>query len=214
MIQVPRKQVALIVAHPDDETLWAGGTILTHPSWECFIVCLCRGSDPKRAPRFEQTLVLLRAEGIMGDLDDGPEQIPIPDFDLQQAILQLLPDIHFDLIITHHPAGEYTRHLRHEETSKAVIELWYAGKIRATTLWFFAFEDGGKAYFPKAIQNTSICHRLSRLIWLKKYRLITKTYGFDPNSWEALTTPSTESFWEFSDPKRAAQWLNNRGVSL
>lgn len=213
MIQLPRKQVALIVAHPDDETLWAGGTILTHPSWECFIVCLCRGSDPKRAPRFKQTLVLLRAEGIMGDLDDGPEQIPIPDFDLQQAILQLLPAIHFDLIITHHPTGEYTRHLRHEETSKAVIELWHAGKIRATTLWFFAFEDGAKAYYPKAVQNASICHRLSCLIWLKKYRLITKTYGFDPKSWEALTTPSTESFWQFSDPKRAVQWLKNKGVS-
>lgn len=214
MIQIARKRVALIVAHPDDETLWAGGTILTHPTWECFIVCLCRGSDLERAPRFKQTLVLLRAEGIMGDLDDGPEQIPIPDFDLQQAILQLLPAIHFDLIITHHPAGEYTKHLRHEETSKAVIELWHAGKIRATTLWFFAFEDGAKAYYPKAVQNASICHRLSRLIWLKKYRLITKTYGFEPSSWEALSTPSTESFWQFSDSKRAAQWLNNKGVSL
>lgn len=135
MTPLPRKQVAIIVAHPDDETLWAGGTILSHPSWECFIVCLCRGSDLERAPRFKQTLVLLHAEGIMGDLDDGPEQTPIPDFDLQYAILQLLPTTHFDLIITHHPAGEYTRHLRHEETSRAVIELWLAGKITATTLW-------------------------------------------------------------------------------
>jgi len=25
------KTVAIIVAHPDDETLWAGGTILNHP---------------------------------------------------------------------------------------------------------------------------------------------------------------------------------------
>ena len=23
----------MIVAHPDDETLWAGGTILKHPEW-------------------------------------------------------------------------------------------------------------------------------------------------------------------------------------
>ena len=135
MTPLPRKQVAIIVAHPDDETLWAGGTILTHPSWECFIVCLSRGSDPERMPRFKQTLVLLHAEGIIGDLDDGPEQTPISDFDLQYAILQLLPTTHFDLVITHHPAGEYTRHLRHEETSRAVIELWLAGKITATTLW-------------------------------------------------------------------------------
>ena len=39
------KSVAVIVAHPDDETLWAGGTILNHPSWHWFVACLCRGND-------------------------------------------------------------------------------------------------------------------------------------------------------------------------
>jgi len=37
--------VAIIVAHPDDETLWAGGTILNHPYWKFFITCLCRTND-------------------------------------------------------------------------------------------------------------------------------------------------------------------------
>jgi LmbE family N-acetylglucosaminyl deacetylase len=27
------KSVAIIVAHPDDETLWAGGEILNNPLW-------------------------------------------------------------------------------------------------------------------------------------------------------------------------------------
>jgi LmbE family N-acetylglucosaminyl deacetylase len=31
------KSVAVIIAHPDDETLWAGGIILSHPSWLWFI---------------------------------------------------------------------------------------------------------------------------------------------------------------------------------
>jgi LmbE family N-acetylglucosaminyl deacetylase len=53
------KAVAVIVAHPDDETLWAGGTILSHPSWHWFIVCLCRGSDKDRAPRFLRTMQVL-----------------------------------------------------------------------------------------------------------------------------------------------------------
>ncbi len=52
MDRLNSKKVAIIVAHPDDETLWAGGTILSHPAWECFIICLCRGSDADRAPRF------------------------------------------------------------------------------------------------------------------------------------------------------------------
>ena len=60
------KTVAVIVAHPDDETLWAGGTILSHPSWNWFIVCLCRGSDKERAPRFHNALKILKSEGDYG----------------------------------------------------------------------------------------------------------------------------------------------------
>lgn len=31
------KTVALIVTHPDDETLWAGGTLLNNPSWGVYV---------------------------------------------------------------------------------------------------------------------------------------------------------------------------------
>ncbi len=71
------KAVAIIVAHPDDESLWAGGTILNHPTWQCFIVCLCRGNDEEHSPKFFKTLQILKSEGIMGDLDDSPEQSPL-----------------------------------------------------------------------------------------------------------------------------------------
>ncbi len=142
------KKVALIVAHPDDETLWAGGTILSHPGWECFIVCLCRGNDADRAPRFKQALKVLRSEGIMGDLDDGPDQKPLEENEVENAILELLPQQYFDLIISHHPSGEYTRHIRHEETGQAVIKLWHNGSISAGEHWVFAYEDGNKEYLP------------------------------------------------------------------
>ena len=88
-----QKTVAVIVAHPDDETLWAGGTILSHPSWKWFVVCLCRGSDEDRSPRFSNALKILKSEGIIGDLDDGPEQKPLKEYEVKQAILKLLPAI-------------------------------------------------------------------------------------------------------------------------
>lgn len=114
------KIVAVIVAHPDDETLWSGGTILSHPSWNWFIITLCRASDRDRAPKFFQTLKTLGVEGKMGDLDDSREQKPLAETVVQETILQLLPQKHFDLMIAHNPAGEYTRHLRHEEIGRAV----------------------------------------------------------------------------------------------
>jgi len=211
-LHISTKTVVLIVAHPDDETLWAGGTILCHPSWKWFIVCLCRGSDIDRAPKFYKALKILKSDGIMGDLDDGPDQKPLREKEVEQTILDLLPPKHFDIIISHNPSGEYTRHLRHEEVSRAVIMLWNTGKISTSELWTFAYEDGNKKYYPKSVGNASIYLTLSNRIWLKKYNIITETYGFDKNSFEAQTTPRTESFWHFTNPRKAKEWLNIGGV--
>ena len=41
--------------------------------------------------------------------------------------------------------------------------------------------------------------------------IITETYGFEKNSWEAETTPRAESFWSFSDPLNAKKWLLKGG---
>ncbi len=201
------KTVAVIVAHPDDETLWAGGTILSHQSWQWFIVCLCRGSDSDRAPKFLKTLQKLGSEGIMGDLDDSPGQKPLDENELEHAILKLLPSKHFDLIISHNPNGEYTRHIRHEETGKAVMKLWKEGKISTNELWTFAYEDGDKKYYPRPIETATFYRVLAKRTWLKKYSIITETYGFEKNSFEAITTPKAESFWQFTDSYDAQKWF-------
>ena len=78
-INIKSKKVAVIVAHPDDETLWTGGTILCHPAWQLFIVCLCRADDLERAQKFKKVLKLIKAEGVIGNLDDGPEQIALDE---------------------------------------------------------------------------------------------------------------------------------------
>jgi len=210
MTSLSTKKVALIVAHPDDETLWAGGTILSHPAWQWFIVCLCRGSDTERAQKFNKALHILKSEGIMGDLDDGPDQKPLDKKELEHSILDLLPQKYFDLIITHNPSGEYTRHIRHEETGTAVIKLWRAGKIAASELWSFAYEDGNKEYYPRPVETADIYRKLTRRIWLRKYSIITETYGFDKNSFEAETTPKAESFWQFTNSHNAEKWLKNK----
>lgn len=202
------KNIAVIVAHPDDETLWAGGTILSHPSLLWYIICLSRRNDENRAPRFQNALKVLKSDGIMGDLDDGPEQKPLDEMEVENVILDLLPPQHFDLIITHNPVGEYTRHLRHEETGKAVIKLWHEGKISTDELWTFAYEDGNKEYYPRPVENATIYRSLTKRIWQMKYRLITETYGFEKNSFEAETTPRTESFYQFSNSDAAYNSLN------
>ena len=202
------RTVAIIVAHPDDEILWAGGIILNNPQWQYFITSLCRKNDEDRSAKFYKVIKILNAQGIMGNLDDESEQKPLNAIQVEQKILDLLPNKHFDLIITHSPFGEYTKHLRHEEAGRAVITLWNKGKIATNKLWAFAYEDGNKNYFPKAIENTPYRETLKKEIWNKKYNLITETYGFEKNSWEAKTTPKTEAFWVFNNPNEANMFLN------
>jgi LmbE family N-acetylglucosaminyl deacetylase len=205
--QVSKKAI-VIVAHPDDETLWAGGTILGNPSWQWFIISLCRGKDTDRAPKFKKVLKLLQAEGTMDDLDDGPEQKPLDKEVLENMILGLIPSQHTDLIISHSPKGEYTRHLRHEEIGKAVIKLWKEGKIVTDELWLFAYEDGEKKYYPIPIRTANRHYPLTAVNSQKKRQIITGTYGFTADSWEARTCPKTEAFWQFTDPSDAHTWSN------
>jgi hypothetical protein len=96
--------------------------------------------------------------------------------------------------------------------SKAVIKLWYKGKISANELWTFAYVDSNKEYYPIAVETATIYRKLWKHIWLRKYNIITETYGFEKNSFEAETTPRAESFWQFTDPYDAQRWLKKGGV--
>jgi LmbE family N-acetylglucosaminyl deacetylase len=198
-------RAAVVVAHPDDETLWCGGYILAHPEFDWRIVTLCRASDPDRAPKFRQVLHRFGAEGEMADLDDEPDQAPLPIELVQETIVRLLSGNIYSLILTHGPRGEYTRHRRHEECCRSVVELWRSGSIATNRLWLFAYEDGGHAYLPRVRNDADRRDVLTENIWLEKRRLITDVYGYGPESWEARATPREEGFWCFDSADAAVK---------
>jgi LmbE family N-acetylglucosaminyl deacetylase len=201
----PRPRAAVVVAHPDDETLWCGGYVLTHPEFLWRIVTLCRAGDSDRAPKFCRVLQRLGAEGEMADLDDGPGQEPLPPGQVQETTARLLAGTVYDLVLTHGPKGEYVRHRRHEECSQSVVELWRSSAIDTRRLWLFAYEDGGRAYLPRVRDNADRRDVLASDIWLEKRRLITDLYGFGQDSWEAQATPREEGFWCFDSAGAAVE---------
>jgi len=200
-------RAAVVVAHPDDETLWVGGTMLLHPEWSWEVVTLCRASDPDRAPRFARALERLGASGRLGDLDDGPDQAPLDASIVEKTVLSLLSATCYNFIVTHGDRGEYTRHRRHEETARAVMSLWRSGRLRADALWQFAYDDAEGAQLPRAVEHADRCTALEDNVWAAKYAVITEVYGFAPDSFEARTTPHAEAFWCFKMP------ANSGGVS-
>jgi len=185
----------VIVAHPDDETLWAGGTLLMHADCHWTVVTLTRRSDPERAPKFATAIAHYGAAGIMGDLDDGPQQKPLRTVEVEDTILDLLPSHHYDWVLTHSLWGEYTRHKRHEEVAQAVVALRESGRLSVGEIWMFAYQDEEGRHLPRPVENADLYTRLPPEIWERKYRIVTDVYGFGPDSFEARTTPRDEAFW-------------------
>jgi LmbE family N-acetylglucosaminyl deacetylase len=208
-----RESVAVVVAHPDDETLWAGGTLLSSKHWSTFVCSACRAQDADRAPKFFGVLKQLQAQGAMANLDDGPEQLPLADERVEQSLLECLPSRRFDRILTHSPFGEYTRHLRHEEVARAVLRLWLRGTLSASELWLFAYEDQAGSRLPSASASADLVFELAPELWQQKRRLITLGYGFAESSWEARVTPRVEAFFRVTTGERATAWLNGQRSS-
>ncbi|MFC1517192.1 PIG-L family deacetylase [Candidatus Margulisiibacteriota bacterium] len=204
------KNAAVIVAHPDDETLWCGGMILNGSDYNWEIITICRKNDPDRAPRFFQALKCYQAIGKMGDLDDGPEQKPLNVKQLKNTILALLSRREYDLVLTHSINGEYTKHLRHEEVGRAVQALWNEKELQIGKLWMFAYEDGNKKYLPRAIRDADHLDLLDKYTWDEKYRIITGVYNFLPESFEGKVTPRVEAFWRFNEPSKIKKLMKRR----
>jgi LmbE family N-acetylglucosaminyl deacetylase len=202
----------VVVAHPDDEILWMGGTLLMDNRCNWKVVALCRGSDPDRAPKFSAVMEHLGASGIMGDLNDGPEQDPLTPGEVREALLELLAgDRSFDVLYTHSPQGEYTRHRRHEEVGRAVCDLWTAGDLELGELRLFAYSDARGRHDPAALETANNLVRLPERVFEEKLRIITELYGFPADGWEARVCPHSEAFWCYREPESLIRWIEQGG---
>jgi hypothetical protein len=142
----------------------------------------------------------------MADLDDAPDQTPLPHHTVEAAVMALLTGPpRADVLFTHGPRGEYTRHRRHEECHHAVAQLWREGRIRAEQVWCFAYEDGGGAHLPRACRDADHRLFLPEAIWLEKRRIVTDIYGFADDAWEARAVPREEGFRRLDAPPVSSQ---------
>ncbi|MFA6354322.1 MAG: PIG-L family deacetylase [Candidatus Paceibacterota bacterium] len=186
----------ILVAHPDDETIWMGGTILINPQIKWTVFSLCRGDDLDRAPKFKKVCNVYGAKAIISNLEDE-EQLNISESlpEIRRRVLRELPSRRFDYIFTHAYNGEYG-HPRHKGVHRALKTLAEEKKLSASRFFCFNYEldDRNGRIEPKI--KSSFINNLTQNILSRKKHIINEIYGFKKSSFEYRSCARQESFKE------------------
>ncbi len=187
-------KAAVIVAHPDDETIWSGGLILRHPDWEWTVLSLCRGDDPDRSPKFKAVCPQLRATGIISDLNDSEPLLEInPGREIGPRIVGAIGETAWDLCLTHGRNGEYG-HRRHKEVHGEVVRLIEEGMLQCEELWTFAYECDTVTKPCRPASWADIFVELAEKELAEKRRIVQEEYGYGKDSFEVMACISPEVF--------------------
>jgi LmbE family N-acetylglucosaminyl deacetylase len=188
------RSAVVIVAHPDDETIWCGGLILQNPEWDWTIMSLCRGDDADRAPKFHRACERYGAQAIITELDDGQPLAEIdPRKEIAWPIRYHLGGQEWDLVVTHGQAGEYG-HQRHREVHAEVMRLSQRGLLNCREVWTFSCHCDAARAFCRARKDSDIMLPLTDAQLAEKKRIVREMYGYGSDSFELRVCTSPEGF--------------------
>lgn len=164
-IKTTAKKV-MIVAHPDDETLWGSSALYNE---KYLVVCITCGGRKDRVREFEEVMSLTGDDYIMlnyPDLVKGKKSDWKANWkDINKDIQDILSHKDWDLVVTHNPDGEYG-HIHHKMTNQIVTK--YANHDKLT---YF-----GKFYWGK-IPNEEELYRLKAHEFAFKSNVLIPVYA-------------------------------------
>lgn len=183
----------VIVAHPDDETIWMGGTILVNPQVKWTIFSLCRSDDRDRALKFRRACKFLGARALISNLDDE-EKLSWREslLEIRARIRRAIGGRVFDYIFTHGYNGEYG-HPRHRGAHQVVKEMIRHGEIKTRAFYNFSYGFDERKGICRS-READVFLKLSPALFKKKKKIVQEIYGFRKSTFEYRTLSESENF--------------------
>lgn len=188
-----------IVAHPDDETIFFGGLLMTSQDLPWKVICVtdgnADGNGPARKSDFENACreMGVSEANMLGFRDIYDVRLPLSEIEKELAKLRTP-----EAIYTHGPLGEYG-HPHHQDVS-FVVHSFFQGQCPVHGVAY--------NYFPDQLVE------LDKKVYRKKNEILTGIYASEFNRFAHLI-PATfcEGFKEldFSEVEELYRFLIHKG---
>lgn len=196
----------VVVAHPDDHILWAGGTISRLKEWEWYVFSLCNPRNDNFQPKlttFENSCKKLGIKRFAAkQLRDyqKKELMEIKQiFKMQKEILAFA-DKDYDLVFTHSVNSncEYGFHANHAETRDAINKLLEENLLKTKALLNFCYKAlGGGQPVVADLENADYIINLNNQEINKKNK-IKRLFKWAEGD---LKGPDGLCIWDNDEPK-------------
>lgn len=193
----------VVVAHPDDEVLGAGATIIKHIESGNEVAVATMANHAAARANISDTLSQdqSRAMEIMGVKKVYSADFPnikmntVPHLELVQFVEKCIEDFDADVVITHHPSDTNIDHIetsravqaavrlfQRKENVKKLRELWYM-EVPSSTEW--SVDSSSNRFQPNTYVEIGIDGVYKKIEALSAYKGVMRPYPH-PRSEEAL----------------------------
>lgn len=177
-----RVNALVAVAHPDDEIVFCGGTILTHPNWYWTIVTFTGIENSERIYQYRNAMEHLILSGVninkylsLGQIDSGNDLSELEFQKWQNAIQEL--NLSPDIVFTHNTKGEYGH--THHKSANAIINNLFEN------VWEFICPGAGNTQ-PQPVKDKVNKVALNVQTLSKKKEIFDQFYISEHYLWENL----------------------------